>query len=223
MSLMHKPDQGKGVRLLTAGIIGLLTVALAWWLWGQSRLVVESLTKTTWRADVPAGLTVPAELTPGTAVNLLGTRTPEGARATIGTATLAQAGRSVTLEQVKLNEKIDGSQIAGLAPVSAPAAVLDVNRPLGEAPVNSELVGVSVAVAVLLIGLVIGVWLVGVRQSTVEWLIACDFEMKRVHWTSVPEVMGSTVVVIGACVLLSLLLFGADFALRAFFTAIKLL
>lgn len=66
-------------------------------------------------------------------------------------------------------------------------------------------------------------WLVGVKRSTADFLIATEGEMKKVNWSTRREVLGSTKVVILAVAILSLILFIVDVAFMAFFIAIGVL
>jgi preprotein translocase SecE subunit len=47
--------------------------------------------------------------------------------------------------------------------------------------------------------------------------------MKRVNWSTRKTIIGSTWVVIGACVLLALMLFVTDYGLQTIFRAMRLL
>ena len=71
--------------------------------------------------------------------------------------------------------------------------------------------------------LVLAFWLAGRREKTVDFLIATDFEMKKVNWSTPKEVIGATWVVIGAAVLISASLFVFDLTFRAFFKFIGIL
>jgi preprotein translocase SecE subunit len=84
---------------------------------------------------------------------------------------------------------------------------------------------VQVGAAVLYIG-VLGYllyWAVGKKQSTVDFLISVEGEMKKVNWSSWPEIIGATKVVILFVVLMSLLLFVVDTFFMLFFSSIKIL
>ena len=66
-------------------------------------------------------------------------------------------------------------------------------------------------------------WLVGVRQPTVEFLIATDGEMKKVNWSTRKDVTASTWVVVMWSVLLAGGLFAIDFLFSQFFKLIGVL
>jgi preprotein translocase SecE subunit len=78
-------------------------------------------------------------------------------------------------------------------------------------------------VTTLLIGVVLCYWLAYVRHASGEFLIATEGEMKKVNWSSRKEIMGSTWVVVGISVLLSLCLFLVDLGFSNFFQFIDIL
>jgi preprotein translocase subunit SecE len=53
-------------------------------------------------------------------------------------------------------------------------------------------------------------WLVAVKRTSSEFLIATDGEMKKVNWSTRKEILGSTWVVIVACALIAGVLFVLD-------------
>jgi preprotein translocase SecE subunit len=210
--------------MLTATIIALLSISLAMFLYNQAPAVVDRLPKKIWNVGLPPGTT--ASIGVGTNVTLLASPDSSGAAESIGTGTVVNAtSTTLRLEGVQIKPGKDGSLIAALLPAAAAPGTAStlVTAPQGEPPVQAQLVGGALIAVVLLVGALVGYWLAGVRVKTVEWLIACDFEMKRVHWTTPREVMGNTIVVIGACVLLALVIFLADTGLSSLFGAIKLL
>jgi preprotein translocase SecE subunit len=66
-------------------------------------------------------------------------------------------------------------------------------------------------------------WVCGKKQRTCDFMIATEGEMKKVNWSSKREIIGSTKVVIGAVLLLSVMLFVIDFLFRWFFKKIDVL
>jgi preprotein translocase SecE subunit len=84
--------------------------------------------------------------------------------------------------------------------------------------VQGALAGVA-----LLVGAAIVYWLVGVKPSSSEFLIATDGEMKKVNWSTRREVLGSTWVVIAASFLIAALLYVVDLAFQWFFVSIDVL
>jgi preprotein translocase subunit SecE len=67
------------------------------------------------------------------------------------------------------------------------------------------------------------VWWFTNKQSTAEFLIATDSEMKKVNWTSRAELIGSTKIVIGFVFFVALFLFSCDLLFGAFFHLIGVL
>lgn len=66
-------------------------------------------------------------------------------------------------------------------------------------------------------------WLVGKKPTTVDFLIAVEGEMKKVNWSSWPEVIGSTKVVILFTLLMSILLVIMDTLFMAIFSGLGVL
>ncbi len=82
-------------------------------------------------------------------------------------------------------------------------------------------VGVPVAVIVLMAIFVH--WLLNVKRSTCDFLIATDGEMKKVNWTTKKEIIAATKVVILVTILTAALLFVVDQAFKFFFVSIDVL
>lgn len=81
--------------------------------------------------------------------------------------------------------------------------------------------GAALAVTLLTAWLVY--WLVGTSRRSVDFLIATDGEMRKVHWPDAREVRGSTWVVIGVSLIIAAILFVADILFAQFFTLIRVL
>jgi preprotein translocase subunit SecE len=64
---------------------------------------------------------------------------------------------------------------------------------------------------------------VGRKPRSVDFLIATEGEMKKVNWSSKREVFGSTWVVIGLCVFVTVFVFAFDFAFAALFRFLRVL
>jgi preprotein translocase subunit SecE len=60
-------------------------------------------------------------------------------------------------------------------------------------------------------------WVCGSNPRSVDFMVATEGEMKKVSWSSWREVKGATKVVIGLMVVMSLYLFGIDYAVSWFF------
>jgi len=226
---IYKPGQGYWVRVMTAGLIALITVATAAWLWNQSTLIAERLPKAGWSLDLRS---IPPELKPGETLTLLNNPGEGFTPSQIGTGRIKSiTGQTVLATDLAMTEKNDPTQIGfvqvGPSELTAAAAAeptrVSVQRRTAMPLIEPTLFSGVIASIVIIIGAIIGYWLVGVRQQTVEFLIATDFEMKRVNWSTRREIMGSTVVVIFVCVVVTGLLFTYDRIFEAFFKLINVL
>lgn len=65
--------------------------------------------------------------------------------------------------------------------------------------------------------------LFGRKPKVVEFMIATESEMKKVNWSSRREIVGSTWVVIGLTVFMSLFCFGFDHLYQAIFMLLRVL
>lgn len=79
------------------------------------------------------------------------------------------------------------------------------------------------ALAIFLVAGLLLYWLVGLKPKVVDFMIATEGEMKKVNWSTRREIMGSTWVVIGFVVFLSVVIFIADTVLTSFFQLIRVL
>jgi len=221
---IYKAGQGYLVRVMTAGLIALVTVAMAAWLWNQAALIADKLPKAGWNLDLRTG---PAEVKPGATVTLFGASDAGVTPAVLGSAQVAElTGQSILVKSFAFAEKADPTQIFSIAPgASAPAdgprAAVSRRSPM--AMIEPTLLSGLMASVVIIGGALVAYWLVGVRQGTVEFLIATDFEMKRVNWSTPREIIGSTYVVIAACVLVTLSLFLFDRVFENFFKLLGVL
>ena len=104
----YKPGQGYWTRVLTATIVGVLTLAASAWIYSQMHLLVDSLPKTVWSGRVKDAGAAASE---GETVTLLG-QPPAGGGPTpeIGT------GRVIALARGELRfdhlEMKDSTQVA---------------------------------------------------------------------------------------------------------------
>lgn len=220
---IYKPGEGYWVRVMTAGLIGVIAVSAAAWLWNQAAIVADKLPKAGWTLDVKV---VPADAKPGSTLTLYGAAAdPALPQINIGSATISEVvGNSIKVKPPTLIEKKDPTAITSFVPGPAPMpgsepTFTKVDRRSPIATIEPTLFSGLAAAAALLVGSVVGYWLVAVRPKTVEFLIATDFEMKRVNWSTPREIIGSTYVVIAACVLVTLSLFIFD---RVFENVFKL-
>jgi len=91
---------------------------------------------------------------------------------------------------------------------------------LGVAPVY-----VASGAALVFMAVVGGVlwWFAGSNAKSVDFLVATEGEMKKVNWSTRREIVGSTLVVIGIALVISLFCWIWDFAFSAFFAWIRVL
>ena len=66
-------------------------------------------------------------------------------------------------------------------------------------------------------------WFAGSNAKSVDFLVATEGEMKKVNWSTKREIVGSTLVVIGIALTISLFCWIWDFAFSAFFAWIRVL
>lgn len=223
MSLgIYKQGQGYWVRVLTAALIAVATLGAAGWMAGQASRFEANLPRSTFALilDKPTGTVAPGEQ-----VTLVAKPELPGAEPkTIGTAQVASYD-TANFELRVNNAKMD---IAELDPTSAAtiktaAFSASISTARGVPPIEPRLLIGLVVGIVLLLGSGIAYYFAGVRQGAVDFLIATDMEMKKVHWSTRKEIIGSTWVVIGACVLIAGFLFGIDLVFQWFFRLIGIL
>ncbi len=66
-------------------------------------------------------------------------------------------------------------------------------------------------------------WVAGKNASTVDFFIAVEGEMKKVNWSTWPEIIGATKVVILFVILMAIMLFIVDLFFMTFFSSIGIL
>lgn len=86
-----------------------------------------------------------------------------------------------------------------------------------------QYIQVGAAIAWILILGYLLYWLVGKKSQTVDFLIAVEGEMKKVNWSTWPEIVGATKVVILFTILTSIMLFIVDTIFMLFFSTIGVL
>lgn len=215
-----KPGQGSWTRIMTACLVAVITAATAGFVWQQATLLADKIPKTDWVLGIRLDSGAPA---PGSTVEL-----KSDAGATIGTAVIAAfkpAEQTVQVTNVQMQE---GQVLDSAARFSAggptPLAGDLLPTPRLQLPaVEPIYVQGGMAGVVIIIGAVLAYWLVGIRSRTVDFLVATDFEMKKVNWSTPREILGSTWVVVGACVFIAIAMFVFDFIFQAFFKAIGVL
>ena len=73
-----------------------------------------------------------------------------------------------------------------------------------------------------IVGLVLW-WFVGHNAKSVDFLVATEGEMKKVNWSTRREIVGSTLVVIGISLVISLFCWVWDFAFSTVFVWMRVL
>ncbi|MFT3683516.1 MAG: preprotein translocase subunit SecE [Phycisphaerales bacterium] len=233
MSLgIYKPGQGYWVRVLSAVLATLLIAALGVWTYRETGTIVERLPKSEYRLAIEPGQVAPAV---GDHIELTARPDSTGAAAKVGVADVAsvtQTDRAAVITIRNFAPELDsaGKPKADVASTAAVRKAVDdakpartAGNPVGIAPIDPILASTGVASVVGLLCVGLAYWFIGVKPSSVEFLIATDFEMTKVNWSTPREVMGHTWVVIGACFLLALSLWLVDQALVVVFTWMDLL
>lgn len=225
---IYKPGHGYWVRVLTAVGAGLLVLATAAWLWGETAAI--NLPNAAWDVNLnsPSGA-----LTPGQTVTILAEPTGEASLdedlVDIGTMVVQtyEAGDQRAVARLAEPALADGAVPSDMLAVRADggfSATVEASGGVFPIPVVQQLyVQGAVAGLALLAGAVLIFYLVGSKPSSSEFLIATDGEMKKVNWSTRREVLGSTWVVIAASVLIAGVLYCVDYAFQTFFHAIDVL
>ncbi|MFN0011681.1 MAG: preprotein translocase subunit SecE [Phycisphaerales bacterium] len=218
---LYKPGQGYWVRVMTACLVGLITVATAAWLWQQGEIIADRLPKSVWTLGLRA---VAGEVAAGQKIDLIGAADRASSQPVIGSAVVQSYKpdeQAVRIHQITLLAERDvGEAVAISGPAAVGATVVSRNAVPAVEPLYIK---GGLAATVIIIGAIMAYWLAGMRVRTVEFLIATDFEMKKVNWSTFREIRGSTLVVIGACVLISTALFAFDFLFKTVFQTIGVL
>jgi preprotein translocase SecE subunit len=223
---LHKPGQGYWVRVMSAAMAGMIVLAASAWLWTQVGAI--NFPYGSYRiglSGVAQGVAPPA---PGATLELIGDRGVSGS-GVIATAEVAAfegagAGGTLLIDHVKVSDpKYDASMTKSIQAPGGTFAAGVLGTPGGIPIVEPVYVQAGAVGAAMLLGAVLTYWMVGVRTSTVEFLIATDGEMKKVNWSSWKDIRGSTLVVIAASVLIAAGLFSVDFVFSAFFKLIGVL
>lgn len=219
---LYKPGQGYWVRVLTATMIGIVTLAAGAWMFGQMGLVAEKLPRSSWtfKLDQPAtGEALPA---PGQSVTLLSS----AGGTEVGTASVKSvSAQTVEIGDIRRNDggsdPSDGVTAAKIG--SGPTLAIAAKSFQGLRPVDPFLLKGLAAALVLLIGAALAYYFTAMHQRFVDFLIATDGEMKKVHWSTRKDIQNSTLVVIAAAFLLSASLFIVDLGFQWFFKTIGIL
>ncbi len=222
---IYKMGQGYWVRVLSAVGVGIIGLAAAQWGWGQGgavRLPVKSYSY---------GLTgVAGDIAPGDLVEILAPNRETEELEPIGTGVVAEysAGSfgdaNIVVGSFSSKETregaIDAEQLSTASGFSAAIGSGRVNSNPIFPPIYLQ-AGIAGA---LLILTAFGVfWFAGFNRKSVDFLVATDGEMKKVHWTTAREIRGSTIVVIVAAFMIAGILYGIDQIFAGLFRLIGVL
>ena len=217
---LYKPGHGYWVRVLTATMLGIVTLATAAWAAGQAELLVTSLPSSGWQVDLD-NVTGPAPEV-GARVQLQAPGEQAGETRVLGTAEVASYDAA--------NEFLVFRRVEMAAAEAEPAQTKSIvagefrgtvtRAPRGVTAVEPLYVQGGVMTVVILVGAALTYLMVGLKPRPVDFLIATDMEMKKVNWSTRKDITGSTWVVIGASFLIALALFCFDLFFRWFFSLI---
>jgi preprotein translocase SecE subunit len=219
---IYKSGQGYWVRVLTATLLGIITLASAAWVYAQTASLAERLPRSVWAmglSNVQGGT-----FAAGQQVEIFGKQTGSAEPPKLGTATV-EGLRQSELRIKDVNLTAPGVTDPGTAGfVRAGAASASVSgRPTGQSAINPTILQGSAAVVVILIGFLITYYFCAMKPSAVEFLIATDMEMKKVNWSTWKDIRKMTSVVVFAAVFLATTLFVIDFTFQLIFRAIGVL
>ena len=230
---IYKMGQGYWVRVLSAVGVGILGLAAAAWGWGQGgavRLPVKSYTYsvTGVTGDIAPGQTVeiiaPTRVDPDEIDSSL----PHSGVVGEGVV-VAYAGGSISGGEIEVGSfaSDETRDLAFDAETLRSSTGFNASVRQGGVQANPIFPPIylqaGIAGAVLVITAIGVFWFVGFGRRPVDFLVATDGEMKKVHWTTAREIRGSTIVVIVAAFLIAGLLFGVDIVFKWFFGAIDVL
>ncbi len=219
---IYKQGQGYWVRVLTAAFIAVITLFAAGWMAGQTARFEAQLPRSTYAYSIgsPEG-----SVNPGDRVTLVAAPERVGGPAReLGTARVDgydAVNNELRINDIQIQATDADASMAENVRASGFAAVVRSAR--GVSPIEPQLLIGLVVGAVLLIGAVLAYYLTAVRPGFVDFLIATDMEMKKVNWSTRKEVIGSTIVVIGACVLIAGFLYGVDYTFATIFRLMGIL
>ncbi len=226
---LYKAGQGYWVRVLAASMAGIIVIAACAWAWNELESLANHIPKP--RVTLVLSAPVTGAATPGQPVKLLGEADAQGKPQDVGTAIVRKwdaspsGGATVEIEKLSLASKRDLSQIKSVVSADLGSTLSGTvsGSPQAEdlfPPVYLQGAGVGL---LMILGTGLTWWLVGMRQRTVEFLIATDGEMKKVNWSTRKDVTASTWVVVMWSVMLAGGLFGIDFLFSQFFKLIGVL
>ncbi|HEX8875967.1 MAG TPA: preprotein translocase subunit SecE [Phycisphaerales bacterium] len=208
---------------MTATLAALLIVFGAAWIWTQ--LGVVKLPTPQWTMSIREG---DFQGAPGKTVELLGKGVRDGEYIKIGDAAITQwkqatKGHDATLESVVMLEKHVPSETVAIRGGDAAAVGVIEGRPVGIPIFQPVYLQAGGAGLMLVLGAILIFWQVGLKHSTVDFLIATDSEMKKVNWSTRREVTGITQVVIVAFFMIAAVIFVIDYLFSIFFGLIHVI
>ncbi len=219
---IYKPGQGYWVRVLSAVAFGVMALATAAWVWGETAAI--NLPTRGWLMTLEDSA---GALAPGETLAAFAPSTDTGELIEVGTILVesfeqGEFASKVMLESPALAEGVVPSDLQALMPngYDTPIGI----RSVLTVPVVDQLyVQGAAAGIVLLLGAGLIFLFIGSKPSSCEFLIATDGEMKKVNWSSRREVLGSTWVVIASSFLIAGMLYMVDLAFQSFFVSINVL
>lgn len=222
---LYKPGQGYWVRVLTATVLGVITLLACTWLWRQVEAYQPPIRE--WNVGVQ-GLT---QVTPGTPIELrqvsLTDASDSGkvlARGVAASLNTTSSGGHLLVNNLAIEEGQSVGQANRVTAGSgAEAKSASVNSVVGVPSFDKIYVQAAAVGALMLAATIVGFWLIGSKPSSSEFLIATDGEMKKVNWSTRKDILGSTQVVVMWCVLLAAGLFLVDTIFAKFFNLINVL
>lgn len=219
---IYKPEQGYWVRVMTACLVGAITLATAGWFVNQASVIEDRVLPKHVHAmavNVTAG--APAA---GQVVELLGQPpTPEAPAPVIGSAEVlsyaTDGSRVLRLDKIKVTEKHVPTETTGVRSGTAMAAAVVPSTIKAEPLVDLLYIRLVLVGLAILVGTGVAYYLVALWPKSVDFLIATDSEMKRVNWSTWREIRGSTLVVVAACFSIAGALFLFDLFFQTVFKA----
>ncbi|MEK6701412.1 MAG: preprotein translocase subunit SecE [Planctomycetota bacterium] len=220
---LYKPGQGYWVRVLTASAMALLTLAAAAWALSQADLIrVPTPTSDVFLSEPVQGLsqgqTVTLQQVIGDRQTDFGTAVIESAPSPSSAKPKVTIGSFVAIGDHSLS---GANRLIG--PGTPPAYTATLTRIEPIKLFDIVWLKVTFAALVMVVGLGMTFWYVGRKTASVDFLVATDSEMKKVNWSSRRSVIDSTVVVVGACFLISGFLYVIDILLQTVFRLVGVL
>ncbi|MCC6675983.1 MAG: preprotein translocase subunit SecE [Phycisphaerales bacterium] len=220
--------------MMTAVLAGVIVAMSAAWAWVQTEALVE-LPTPTWeytffQSDRAPGAAPAAPITPGSTIILLAEKPGVDGLSRVGEAQVNEfrpgaEGLDMVVAKPKMDAGADPGEVSRIELRSGDALVLagQVRSRTGVPIFQMLYLQAAIAGLILLVGCILVYGFVATRPKPVEFLIATDGEMKKVNWSTRKTIVDSTWVVIGACFLISSLLFLFDLFFSKFFKFIHVL